>query len=98
MLNNYSMKIMHCVLRHSESIGAKYRHFLGGDIMIPFGGCDRAIEVGNLQCRYVLMIWIIVGKRPTMLVVGTVGLFNIFLSPVISFFFIPLSGRRLDID
>lgn len=66
--------------------------------MTPFGGCDWAMAVGTLLCRYVLMIWIIVGKRPTMLVVGAVGLFNIFLSPVILFFFLPLSGTRLDID
>ena len=40
-------------------------------------------------------IWIIVGQGPTARV-GVVWTF--FLSPIISLFFLPLSGRRPDID
>ena len=42
-------------------------------------------------------IWIIVGQRPTALTVGA-GCLDIFLSSIISLFFLPLSGRRHDID
>ena len=53
----------------------------------------------NLQCRGVLLIWISVGQGPTALAVGAgwvVWMF--FLSSIISLSFLPLSGRRPDID
>ena len=44
-------------------------------------------------------IWIIVGQGPTALVVGVGGVvWTFFLSSIISLFFLPLSGRRPDID
>ena len=53
----------------------------------------------NFQCRGVLLIWMIVGQRPTALAVGTgEGCLAFFLSSIISLFFLPLSGRRPDID
>ena len=57
----------------------------------------------NFQCRGVLLIWIIdyniVGQGPTALTVGAGGgCLDIFLSSVISLFFLPLSGRWPDID
>ena len=53
----------------------------------------------NFQCRGVLLIWSIVGQGPTSLTVGAGGgCLDIFLSSVISLFFLPLSGRRPDID
>ena len=53
----------------------------------------------NLQCRGVLLIWIRVGQGPTALAVGAGGVcLDIFLSSIVSFFFLPLSGRRPDID
>ena len=53
----------------------------------------------NFQHRGVLLIWITVGQVPTALTVGAVGLFgHSFLSSIISLFFLPLSGRRPDID
>ena len=53
----------------------------------------------NLQCRGVLLICIIVGQGTTALAVGAGGgCFNFFLSSIISFFFLPLFGRRSDID
>ena len=53
----------------------------------------------NFQCRGVLLIWIIVGQGPTALAVGAGGgCLDIFLSSIVSLFFLPLSGRRPDID
>ena len=63
----------------------------------------------NLQCRGILLIWIIVGQGPTALAgvgggcldifslrVGVVWTF--FLSSIVSLFLLPLSGRQPDID
>ena len=53
----------------------------------------------NFQCRGVLLIWNRVGQGPTALAVGAGGgCMDIFLSSLISLFFLPLSGRRPDID
>ena len=54
----------------------------------------------NFQCRVVLLIRIIVGQGPTALAVGVGGgcLDIFFLSSIVSLFFLPLSGRRPDID
>ena len=53
----------------------------------------------NFQCRGVLPIWIIVGHGPIALAVGAGGgCLDIFFSSIISHFFLPLSGRRPDID
>ena len=44
-------------------------------------------------------IWITVGQGPTALAVGAGGgCLDILLSSIISFFFLPLFGRRPDID
>ena len=43
--------------------------------------------------------WIIIGQGPTALAVGAGGVvWTFFLSYIISLFFLPLSGRRSDID
>ena len=56
----------------------------------------------NFQCRGVLLIWIIVGvgQGPIALAVGAGGGCSgiFFLSSISSLFFLPLSGRRPDID
>ena len=53
----------------------------------------------NFQCRGVLRIWIRVGQGPTALAVSACGgSLVIFLSSIVSLFFLPLSGRRPDID
>ena len=53
----------------------------------------------NFQCRGVLLIWIRVGQGPTTLAVGAGGVvLTFFLSSNISLFFLPLFGRRPDID
>ena len=44
-------------------------------------------------------IWITVGQGPTALAVGAGGgCLDIFLSSILSFLFLPLFGRRPDID
>ena len=44
-------------------------------------------------------IWITVGQRPTALEVGVGGdCLDILLSTILSLFFLPLFGRRPDID
>ena len=53
----------------------------------------------NFQCQGVLLILIVVGQGPTALAVGAGGgCLDVFPSSIISFFFLPLSGRWLDID
>ena len=53
----------------------------------------------NFQCRGVLLIWIRVGQGPIGLTVGAGrGCLDVFLSSIISLSFLPLSGRRPDID
>ena len=50
--------------------------------------------MGNFCCRGVLQIWIQVGHGLTVLTVGAGGDCSVifFLSSIISFFFLPLSG------
>ena len=53
----------------------------------------------KFQGRGVLLIWIIVGQGPIALAVGAGGgVWAFFLSSITSLFFLPLSGRRPDID
>ena len=53
----------------------------------------------NFQCRGVLLIWIIVRQGPIALAVGAGGgCLDIFSLSITSLFFLPLSGRRPDID
>ena len=53
----------------------------------------------RVQCRGVLVIGSRVGQGSTVLTVGAGGgCLDIFLSSIISLFFLPLSGRRPDID
>ena len=53
----------------------------------------------NFQCRGVLLVWMIVGQGPIALAVGAGGgVWTFFLSSIFSLFFLPLFGRRPDID
>ena len=53
----------------------------------------------NFQCLGVLLAWMIVGQGPIALAVGAGrGCLDIFLSSIFSLFFLPLFGRRPDID
>ena len=56
------------------------------------------VPPAHFQCGGVLLIWII-GQGPTVLSVRVGGgCLDIFLLPFISFFFLNLSGRWLDVD
>ena len=53
----------------------------------------------NFQCWDVLLIWIRVGQEPIALAVDAGGgLFGHFSFSILSLLFLPLSGRRPDID
>ena len=54
----------------------------------------------NFQCRGDLLLWIIVGQGPTALAAGAGGgLFGrFFLLSIVSLLFLPLFGRRPDVD
>ena len=55
--------------------------------------------LGKFPGPGVLLIWIRVGQGPTAFAVGAGGGYlDIFFSSIISLFFLPLSGRRSDID
>ena len=56
--------------------------------------------LGKLPVPGVLLIWILVGQGPIALAVGADGGVGTFFFSHLSllFFFLPLSGRRPDID
>ena len=55
--------------------------------------------LGKLPVRGVLVILILVGQGPTALTIGAGGgCLDILLSSIIPLFFVPLFGRRADID
>ena len=55
--------------------------------------------LGKLQVPGRPIIWITVGQGPTALAVGADGgCLDIFTLTILSFFFLPVSGRRSDID
>ena len=55
--------------------------------------------LGKLPVPWRSTIWIIVGQGPTALSVGASGVvWTFFLLSIISLSFLPLSGRRPDID
>ena len=72
---------------------------------LGWGGEGRGLEsggakvLGKLPVPGVLLIWISVRQGPIALAVGAVGVvWNFFLSSITSLFFLPLCGRRPDID
>ena len=71
-------------------------------VCLPFfggGRVERRCWV-NLQCQGILLVLMIVGQGLIVLAVGVGGgLFgHFFLSSIFPFFFLPLFGRRHDID
>ena len=63
------------------------------------GWLGGAKVLGKLLVPGVLLIWITVGQGPIVLAVGAGGgRLDIFLSSITSLFFLPLSGRRPNID
>ena len=83
------------------SVTYMYRQF-GFPVFISGIGCGRVERRCwvNFQCRGVLLVWMTVGQGPIALAVGAGGgLFgHFFISSVFSLFFLPLLGRRPDID
>ena len=65
----------------------------GSTVVVPVLGSLRMWAMGNFCCRDILQIWKMVGQGLTVFAVGAGG-FIFFLSPIISFFFFPLS--RID--
>ena len=55
--------------------------------------------LGKLSLPGALLLWIIVGQGPIALAVGAGGgCLDIFFSSIISLLFLPLFGKRPDID
>ena len=89
--SGHFMNIKGRVLVHQREryqLSLTYRGWSGG-----------AMVLGNLPVPWRPTIWMIVGQGPTVLAVGAGGgCLDIFLSSITSLFFLPLSGRRPDID
>ena len=72
------------------SLARIYSYFLSGMV----GWCGV-----NLKCQGVLLIWLIAGQGPTALESVRVGVvWTFLLSSIFSLLFLPLFGRRPDID
>ena len=68
-------------------------------IRVLDGWSGGAMALGKFQFRGVLQIWIRVGQGPTALAMGAGGVvWTFLLSSIISLSFLPLSGRRPEID
>ena len=86
---------------YCELFANKFMEFVNSTI--PYKGVvgwsGGALGWVHFQCRGVLLIWIREGQGPTLLSVSADGgCMDIFLSSLISLFFLPFSGRRSDID
>ena len=67
--------------------------------MVPTGWSGGAMVLGKLPVPGRPTIWITVGQGPTALAVGAGGgCLDILLLSILSFLFLPLFGRRPDID
>ena len=65
----------------------------------PWGWSGGAMVLGKLPVPGRPTIWITVGQGPTALAVGAGGgCLDILLSSILSLLFLPLFGRRPDID
>ena len=63
------------------------------------GWSGGAMVLGKLPAPGRPTIWIIVGRGPTALAVGASGVvWTFLLSSILSLLFLPLFGRRSDID
>ena len=66
-------------------------------VIVGGGGSGGAMVLGKLPVPGSSTIWMTVGSAALALGAGG-GCLEIFLSSIISLFFLPLSGRRPDID
>ena len=63
------------------------------------GWSSGAMVLGKLTVPGCHTIWMIVGQGPNALAVGSGGVvWTVLLSSILSLVFLPLSGRRPDID
>ena len=63
------------------------------------GWSGGAKVLGKLSVPELLLVWMIVGQGPIALAVGAGGVvWTFFLSSIFSLFFLPVFGRRPDID
>ena len=66
---------------------------------MQWGWSGGAMVLGKLPVPGRPTVWITVGQGPTALAVGVGGgCLDILLSSILSFLFLPLFGRRPDID
>ena len=74
--------------------------YVNGEIIINSGGWSGgAMVLGKLPVPGRLTIYITVGQGPAALAVGAGGgCLDILLSSILSLLFLPLFGRRPDID
>ena len=64
-----------------------------------WGWSGEAMVLGKLPVPGRPTVWITVGQGPTALAVGAGGVvWTFLLSSILSFLFLPLFGRRPDID
>ena len=69
------------------------------DFRLCGGWSGGAMVLGKLTVPGRPTIWITVGQGPTALAVGAGGVvWTFLLSSILSFLFLPLFGRRPDID
>ena len=88
--------LQYCLGQHAEEQGYTVTLYYICTIHYGGGWVMRCCWV-NFQCRGVLLIWLTVGHGPTALAVGA-GVFFFLHSSVCSLLFLPLFGRRPDID
>ena len=63
------------------------------------GWSGGAMVLGKLPVPGRPTLWMIVGQGPIALAVGAGGaVWTLFFSPILSLLFLPLSGRRPDMD
>ena len=68
-------------------------------LFLPRGWSGGAMVLGKLPVPGRSTIWITVGQGPTALAVGAGGVvWTFLLSSILSLLFLPLFGRRPDID
>ena len=83
----------------SPSLWEMVRYRLKYSLKGPLGWSAGAMMLGNLPTPGRPTIWITVGQGPTTLAVGAGGVvWTFLLLSIFSFLFLPLFGRRPDID
>ena len=80
-------------------ISTKFREIISNGIKVIRGWSGGAMVQGKLPVPGRPTVWITVGQGPTALAVGAVGVvWTFLLSSILSLLFLPLFGRRTNID